>query len=297
MTTEKSPCPDVRRIPIVISLDQNYYWYVKTMLNSLFEKRNEHVFYEIIALVRGLNAGAKEDIAKYIASKDNASIRFMEVPSVYFEKYDFPIYPLSEAAYYRLFIPSLLPEYEKIIYLDIDIIVTGDIAELYDQELGDCYLAAIPDIRFNADANLRDYAEIILGLPKTQPYFNSGILVMNLRQCREDRMEEKFLNLLGTLKSIQYHDQCILNAGCFEKTLLLDYGWNFQLFDLDYLIDPAAFRGDVKIVHYLAEKPWRHPKHPNAQLWWKYHVPAQGSAPVTYSLTDAFTRLTVNTDK
>jgi len=297
MIHENSSCVNARRIPIVISLDQNYYRYVKTMFESLFEKRNERVFYEIVVLVRNLNAAAREDLSKYIASKGNASIRFMEVPSVYFEKYHFPIYPLSEAAYYRLFIPSLLPEYEKIIYLDIDIIVTGDIAELYDLELGDCYLAAIPDIRFNADANLRHYAEIILGLPKTQPYFNSGILVINLRQCRKDKMEKKFLNLLSTLKFIQYHDQCILNAACFEKTLLLDYGWNFQLFNLSYLIDPASLRGDIKIVHFLADKPWRHPNHPNAQLWWKYHVPTQSSALVTYSLTDAFTRITINVDQ
>ena len=82
------------------------------------------------------------------------------------------------ATYYRLFIPELFPNYEKIIYLDTDILLLKDISSLYLTDLGQNYLAAAVDV---AATSLTFYKDFMKKFNLQGEYFNDGVLVFNIQ--------------------------------------------------------------------------------------------------------------------
>ena len=95
----------------------------------------------------------------------------------------------------RGFFGQLYPQYNKAIYLDSDIVVLGDIAELYNQDLGDNLIAAAPDDVIQTTKVFQEYAEKVVGVADYRNYFNAGILLMNLDEFRRfDFQNDAFTN-------------------------------------------------------------------------------------------------------
>ena len=169
----------------------------------------------------------------------------------------------SRTTYYRLFIPDLFPMLDRALYLDSDLIVRGDIAQLYDTELGDHLAAAIPDAFVNREENLRLYATNRVGLESSKVYFNAGVLLMNLRAMREYGFQQVFLSLLDAVKFNIAQDQDYLNVICRNRTVLLGKEWNTMPFD--------AESSETKLVHFnLDNKPWHKDGVPYSGLFWHY---------------------------
>ena len=92
---------------------------------------------------------------------------------------------LSVETYYRLIIPEIMPEYKKILYLDCDMVVDHDVAELFDLDLGNCVIAGAKDIDVAGQVrkglnNWENYAVQDLGLEQPYDYFQAGVLVIDL---------------------------------------------------------------------------------------------------------------------
>ena len=169
----------------------------------------------------------------------------------------------SRTTYYRLFIPDLFPMLDRALYLDSDLIVRGDIAQLYDTELGDHLAAAIPDAFVNREENLRLYATNRVGLESSKVYLNAGVLLMNLRAMREYGFQKVFLSLLDAVKFNIAQDQDYLNVICRNRTVLLGKEWNTMPFD--------AESSETKLVHFnLDNKPWHKDGVPYSGLFWHY---------------------------
>ena len=113
------------------------------------------------------------------------------------------------AASYRLLLPDLLPEYDKIIYIDCDVIVRNDLSEIYHQTiLKGNYLAAVYEAALDAQI---PYLESIGCKPGY--YINSGFLIMNLGELRRNKMVPKFLEA-SKVENLQFPDQDVLNQLC-----------------------------------------------------------------------------------
>lgn len=82
--------------------------------------------------------------------------------------------------YFRLFIPAMFPQYDKGIYIDSDVVLTDDIAKLYDTDIGDNLIGACNDLSIADIPPLVAYTENAVGVKKTE-YINSGVLLMNLK--------------------------------------------------------------------------------------------------------------------
>ncbi|MBQ3640253.1 MAG: hypothetical protein II955_07010 [Clostridia bacterium] len=165
---------------------------------------------------------------------------------------------------FRLFIASLFPQYHRAIYLDADIVVNGDITELYEMPLGNRLVGAIPDAVIASCEAFRDYATLGVGIPY-QRYFNSGVMLMNLDQFRVQQIEKKFVYLLNT-----YHfetvcpDQDYLNILCRDQVLYLDKGWNKMAID-------DRYDGVPNLIHYNNFfKPWQHDNICYKDFFWNY---------------------------
>ena len=156
----------------------------------------------------------------------------------------------SNATYYRLLIPALYPELTKALYLDSDIILRADVAKLYDVRMGDALAAAVPDGFVNHVPLLRRYVENRVGVPADTPYFNAGVLLMNLVEMRKLRFGELFASLLSSVTFRVAQDQDYLNVICRGRVKFLSDEWNYMPL--------APAKSEPRLVHFnLDNKPWQ----------------------------------------
>lgn len=251
-------------IPIFFSTDDNYIPYLDVAIASLIDNASKKYEYRIIVLNTGLK---QENIDKVKQNERSGfTIDFIDISNhiedIMARFKD--VYHFSIVTYYRLFIASLFPQYDKIVYLDCDLVILGDIAELYNIELEKNILAAAPEQYVQNTHEFRHYAEKALGVDPDN-YFNAGVLVMNLKEYRKNGIEEKFINLITEYDfDLLDPDQAYLNYLCLGKTHILPNGWNKAP-------TPLLCEGKKNIVHYaLYKKPWQFEDLIDGDYFWAY---------------------------
>jgi lipopolysaccharide biosynthesis glycosyltransferase len=233
-------------------------------ISSLIANASSDLRYRIVVLNTGLS---KENIHKVKRNeKAGFKIDFVDISKdVEKIKSKFKnVYHFSVATYYRLFIASLFPQYDKVIYLDCDLVVLGDISELYLTELGNNILAAAPEQFVQSTKEFRTYAKKALGVDP-DGYVNAGVLLMNLEQFRKNKIEERFIRLITEYDfDLLDPDQAYLNYLCQGKIHVLPNGWNKEPMEL-------TCAGKKNIVHYaLYKKPWQYDDVIDVEYFWFY---------------------------
>jgi lipopolysaccharide biosynthesis glycosyltransferase len=159
---------------------------------------------------------------------------------------------ITLAAYYRLLLPDLLPTIDKIIYLDGDTIINNSLQPLWNMDLGDNYAAAVEDIPAKNSLKVNLFG-------KVKPYFNSGILLINLKTFRENNLTALMLDFAAQHKEkIVFHDQCVLNYFLQDKWLRLPAEYNLMAC---HLLKKEKYKDAIQnpvIIHYNSYygKPW-----------------------------------------
>ena len=252
-----------KEIPVFFASDDNYLPFLDVTLVSLIEHASREYFYSIYVLNTGLSEEGQNRIKRL--EDENFSINFVDMTDYIgdLHKKLKNVYHFSLAAYYRLFIQGKFPQYKKILYLDCDIVVLGDISKLYNIDLEGNMLGGVVEGFIQRVDAFNLYAREAIGVNPSE-YINSGILVMDLEKFREENIEEKFTYLLSTYNFDTIDpDQAYLNYFCRERKKLLPISWNKT---------PAYNDIDVKpnIIHFaLTKKPWQCDV-PNAEYFWYY---------------------------
>ena len=213
-------------IPIFFAIDDGYMPFLAVALESLIENSSKKYYYSIKILYTNISEENKKKINKY--KRENVNIEFVDL-NYYIEKVKDKLYTrdyYTNTTYFRLFIANLYPQYNKAIYLDSDILVLGDIAELYNQDMGDNLIAAAPDDVIQTTKVFQEYVEKVVGVADYRNYFNAGILLMNLDEFRKFDFQNKFLYLLETIKFTVAQDQDYLNRLCKGKVKIIDKAWD-----------------------------------------------------------------------
>ena len=253
-----------KEIPVFFAVDNGYIPFLGVALKSVIENTSKENRYAIKVLYTSVTEENKKRIKEY--EKENISIEFVDLnkqlkeiqEKLYTRNY------FSNTTYYRLFIPELYPEYDKAVYIDSDTICLADIAELYNVDMGDNLIAAIPDGVVQAIDVFKDYVERVVGVSDYNNYFNAGVIVMNLEELRKYKFQEKFIYLLGKIRFEVAQDQDYLNRLCKGRVKILDYEWNRM---------PIMGKrdGDIKLIHYnLGAKPWYFDNVLYQEYFWKY---------------------------
>lgn len=251
-------------IPILFSTDDSYVPFLDVAILSLIENASNLYDYRIIVLNTGLNEEAISKLKRN--EREGFKIDFVniskEVEGIKARLKH--VYHFSVAAYYRLFIASLFPQYKKVIYLDCDVVVLGDVSKLYQIDLGDNILGAAPEQFVQNTPEFRLYAEKALGV-NPDGYVNSGVLLMNLEEFRNCDIESKFIKLITEYDfDLLDPDQAYLNYLCDGKIHVLTNGWNKEPMEL-------ALTGEKNIVHYaLYKKPWQYEDVIDGEYFWEY---------------------------
>ncbi len=255
-----------KEIPVFFAVDDGYSPFLAVSIQSLADHASPENQYSIKILHTDVSVENKKKISKY--QRENIDIEFVDL-NYYIEKIQDKLYTrdyYSKTTYFRLFIPNLYPQYDKALYLDCDIVILDDIANLYGIDMGDNLVAAAPDDVIQTIKVFQDYVEKVVGVADHRNYFNAGILLMNLDELRKFKFQEKFIYSLGKITFSVAQDQDYLNRLCKGRVKLIDKNWNRMPITKDK-VKPS----DVKLVHYnLAFKPWHFEDILFKEFFWEY---------------------------
>ena len=261
-------------IPIVLSSDDKYSPFMYTTMISILENANKATYYIFFLLIP---SNFSENIKKRIISindKYKCSINFIYIENE-FENLTMKIQHITFTTYYRLLIGDLLPkEFDKCIYLDVDLCVCKDLSELFNIDLQNNYIAGVisPNYYFSKEKECKR-----LNISNMKQYINAGMLVMNLKQIREDNITKTFIEL--SKRNYNSQDQDVLNVACFGKILTLPPKYNAQVMKLQEnnpLLRSIYKEEDIieaknkpTIIHYSNKnKPWNNIGIYLEEYWW-----------------------------
>lgn len=251
-------------IPIFFSTDDNYVPFLDVTIRSLIANASKDYQYKIIVLNTGLK---QENVEKVeMLENENFTIEFADISD--YIKDIRNLLPIEQhfglATWYRLFIQSLFPQYDKILYLDCDIIVLGDISELYFTDLEDNYIGGVIENWILHSPIFSYYTKEAVGI-ESKYYINAGIMIMDLAKFRENKIEEQFVELINTYNfNVIDPDQSYMNYLCRGKIKYLPFEWNRTPLECVECESP-------KIVHYaLGAKPWHIPDMFLGFHFWEY---------------------------
>ena len=255
-----------KTIPIFFAVDDAYIPFLAFEIQILSDHASPKNFYLIKVLYTDISEKNQEKIKKY--ERENITIEFVDL-TYYIDKVKDKLYTrdyYTKTTYFRLFLPDLYPQYDKVLYLDSDIVVLTDIADLYNVKLKDNLVAAAPDDVIQNITVFQDYAEKVVGVSDYKHYFNAGIIVMNLDEMRKFRFQAKFLYLLETIKFSVAQDQDYLNRLCKGRVKIIDNTWDRMPIGGD-----TIKRENLHLIHYnLAFKPWHFEDILYKEYFWEY---------------------------
>lgn len=243
-----------KEVPIFFAIDDNYLPYFTVAINSIKKHANKNTTYSVFVLTEGLSNNA---LSKILAlGSDNFKFNIVDL-SQKIAKYKKVMQQTlrdyyTVSIFYRLFIAEEFKQYDKAIYIDSDIVLLDDIQKLFAIDLGNNLLGVVVDQVVSCNEVFIDYCKNALGV-NPEEYFNSGVLVMNLKRLREERLEEKFLSMIKTHKfETVAPDQDYLNVLCNGKVKYLPAGW-------DRMPTANITCDKVFLVHYnMFDKPWKY---------------------------------------
>ncbi len=249
--------------------DNNYVVYCGISILSLLYN-NKDIDSIIIYILSNDISDENKDKLTSLVEAYGREIVFIEIAKFY-EKinFDYSTAGFNSIVLARLFMAEYIPQkVNKIVYLDCDVIVNGDVSELDEYNLEGKYRAAVPELYMPVDKKLS------LGLGKDETYYNAGILVINLELWRTHSLHNKFMSFYKEKKGqLPYNDQDIINYCCKGYILPLAQKYNMNpnlpFFPRWFMIrlQPGYKTTTVEeyrdmidnpcIVHYLGdERPW-----------------------------------------
>jgi UDP-glucose:(galactosyl)LPS alpha-1,2-glucosyltransferase len=253
----------VNIIPVCSITDENLPFAMAAMMVSALENAASTTFYKFHCFISGkVSTDDRKKLLSIADSYKNCSIELIDMGNLYLDLPGTHLY-VTNVCLYKISIIRKLIQYDRVLYLDSDIIVRQDLCRLYNYDLKGNYVGAVLSI--NKCMDRPDLAEHI-DIPDMKTYFNAGLMLMNLKKMREDDLADELESHAGCFSGSV--DQSIFNHVCYDKVLSLPPMYNvtynnFRIYKTkraqrfysagelsDAVNSPAVF-------HYaIAEKPW-----------------------------------------
>ena len=264
---------EVKRIPIVMISDDNFVMQTCVAITSLYKNKNYSTVYEIFVVMAECS-GESEEVFRGMGREDcvitlvHASLeQYRDIKQ---------LAHISIACLLKFDICELIREYDKLLYLDGDIIVRKDLTELYGTELGDNYVAAVKEL----------YC-----MKKDDGCINAGIMLFNAKKMRDDGMRDILVakrKSLGNRSSMDQQTYNIIIKGhihylsiiynCVPGRLIGDVKMEYSMEELNYLYgtdyqNAKQLIKDAVIIHFATgNKPWKYTFAPCAKEWYEYYL-------------------------
>ncbi len=253
-------------IPVAFSASNQYAQHLCVVLTSILEN-NKEPFFAFNVISADMSEKNKRLMQELKESYPNFSLSFLNIDKKKFSHIKVQSRYAPVETYFRFLLAELFPQYDKLLYLDADVIVNGDIEPLFDTDIEDYYFAGVEERCLYGTG----YIENTLKIPHDGIYINAGVLLCNLRKIREDNLTDEFFRAQKYLHTFtKYDDQDIINIVAKGKIKQVDCKYNFtpaHLYELPYQKYQAV------IIHYTGKyKPWTLGECPNELrfLYFKY---------------------------
>ena len=267
------------RIPVVISSDENIFFSVGVVIESLAESAAEGTFYEIhVFCAANVSADSKAKLSSLAARHaGKLSVDCVDMGGAFSDINRTHAY-VNHVSAWKMLIAEKLPQCDKALYLDTDILVRRDLADLFAVDLGDNYLGGVPNML--NQITLRERISAQAEMDEMDWYVNAGVLLFNLAAIRRDGVAAKWQALLGRFEGSV--DQHILNHVCRGRIAFLPLKYNVCLSNLDLYTNGTAHifaspkevreaYEDPAVFHFsLRTKPWDYSDLPLAHEWFRF---------------------------
>jgi lipopolysaccharide biosynthesis glycosyltransferase len=256
--TERGDAPGREPVSVLFCCNPGFYQHLAVALVSML-KNNAGIPFDVHLIVARPEGALEAKLRQSFRSYGNLRLTIHGFPRERYAHF-FVDNHLSPEAYLRIFAADVLPSHmTRVLYLDCDLVVLGNLWPLWTIDIEAVTLAGVPD-------PFGDFRRAALGIDDGEPYVNSGVLLMNLTRWRAEDVTERLVHFIESKRSeLIFHDQDALNAVLRGQILALEPRWNVQaqMFrpKRHRFADPGgairqACRNPV-ILHYTsAEKPW-----------------------------------------
>ncbi len=270
ITEELKPAFDNNNIPVAFASDNNYVKYLSVAIVSLTDNMSKDYNYDIVILEDNIKDKNKRLLLKQIKDFKNVSLRFIDINRYFDKNKDVEFYLvdgakyLTRSMYNRFFIPDIFKNYDKVIYLDCDILINSDLVDLYKINLGDNmiggvtinenYLASNPNLTNEVKNDTKKFFNI--ENYSSSFYINSGVILYDIVNCNNYNFVEKCLEFIKLNKDAFSPDQDAINVVCYKKIYYLDYRYNFLAYLYTDLPETRKYiLDDAKIIHFAVHHP------------------------------------------
>jgi len=289
-----SPAFKEENIAAVFSTNEAFIPYLGIAIYSLIENSNSQFNYDIVILAKGLPESAFAKVLALTDGRPNVSIRLYDttllINSLPTEIFHVEGYVPVET-YNKCFITEILSGYERCVYLDSDILILGDVQELYDIDLqGHTVGASVNVANVNAafckkvikGKRFDEYLVHDLGVTDYNKYFQAGVVVLDMQRLGKMDMRHRSIETLKRVKEPIFFDQCIYNSIFYGDVHFFSTRWNHVWYMQQYsylrgsvpdevFFDYALSRVDPKIIHYAGkDKPQSKLGWALSDLFWEY---------------------------
>lgn len=276
----------MKSIPIFFSFDNNYVEPAAVAFFSLLNKAKKDVFYDMYVLHSDITEERRNLLLNVVNKKGNAKLSFINTNNFLSEFWKKESFNFKEGnsnftvdTIIRCFGARFFPQYDKIIYSDVDIVVVDDISGIYDIDLNGKYIAGVKNAFSRYSKRELDHLKPEHYEMLHDKYIAGGIWVMNLKKIREDNLEKRMIEVIKDETIVKrWNDQDVINISCEGKVGFIPLNYISYPYLLDILRDPK-FESDYtrdelydsiinpKIIHYAASKPWNSNVY-HSLVWW-----------------------------
>jgi len=282
-------------IPVCLFSSDEYVPYCGTLIQSIICNSTSNNNYDIIILEKSISGRNKHLLEDLCHGHTNFSVRLINV-ACYSSRIKVTVHDhfAIEGCYRTLLLTSLFENYDKVISLDSDLIVERDIANLFELDIDQYYMAASRDVIMDyllaieapsggktGGIKTYEYITDYLGLDDTRKYRNTGVVLFNLQKCRKMQKFDEILTLLNK-RDYWFLEQDVLNVALSDSALDLDMRWNTLTGDgnkeaMKNWIAETSYdqfkdcRSDYYIIHFAGgQKPWINTNGDFADIFFKY---------------------------
>lgn len=268
----------MNKLPIVFLTDNNYVIPTSTAIQSLLDNNSKENVFDIYIIAKSVSETNKEMFLEF--SSDKVIINIIDVDEVSLKGCDEAGYYVTSTALLKFDIADMLPQYDKVLYIDGDVLVLKDIAELYRIDVEGYCVGAIPDMAAIDACHFDEHLDI-------RNYFNSGVMLLNTKLIREEKLSKKLYDIKKKNPKYQCMDQDVFNDGFSRRVLFLPPRYNMMFYNFiiaDFSLDRVnefynttycsfdEMEQDAVIIHLTNEKkPWKFQDAYKAEEWRKYY--------------------------
>ncbi|MCR5786367.1 MAG: glycosyltransferase family 8 protein [Acholeplasmatales bacterium] len=233
-------------------INKNYIGQFKVTFYSIYLNNKDKNF-NVNVIESDLNEDDKLNITRFVESL-NSKVSFLDVDNSLFVNSAHMESDSSYTTYYKLFILTHLSHLKKVLYLDCDMVINGDIAPLYNISCDKALVVCKDYEVMNSD---KKYISTLI--KKGTKYFNAGMILFNMNEntMRDFDIEKIKDYLYNHSKDLHMHDLDIFNHFFNENALFVNSKYNyFTIYKsvFQYII-PLHFKKGI-IIHYVGKKPW-----------------------------------------